>query len=252
MNERFSHMPRRRPETRIEDLIHAATSVFLEKGYRRAQIADIAEAMGVAPGTVYLYVESKEALFDAVMRASASLKSFGTLHAPIKTPKPGATLSFIEKALKKESRIVSLEAALKLRKTSASAELEEIVHELYTKASRSWLAIKLLERSALDWPELAALWFGEYRLRILQHLTRYFESRMSSGALRQAPDPPAAARLVLEMVAVFAVHCRANDLNPGQIAPDVATATVIDAIVNAYRSPANERVQQPRKGSKKS
>ena len=246
-------MPRRRPETRIQDLIHAATSVFLEKGYRRSQIADIAEAMCVAPGTVYLYVESKEALFDAVMRASASPEILKTLHPQIKTPKPGATLSFIEKALKKESRIVSLEAALKLRKTSgASVELEEIAHELYAKASQSWLALKLLERSALDWPELAALWFGEHRLRILQQLTRYFESRMSSGALRQAPDPPAAARLVLEMVAVFAVHCRANDPNPGQVAPDVATATVIDAIVNAYRSPANERFQQPRKGNKKS
>jgi AcrR family transcriptional regulator len=197
-------MPRSRPETRIEDLIHAATSVFLEKGYRRAQVADIADAMGVAPGTIYLYVESKEALFDAVMRASTSPEILKTVHLPIKTPVPGDTLSFIEMALSSEARIGSLEAALKARDIrDASIELEEIARELYTKAARSWLALKLLERSALDWPELAALWFGKYRLRLLQQLTRYFDMRMASGALRKVPDPPAVAGLVLEMVAAF-------------------------------------------------
>jgi AcrR family transcriptional regulator len=140
-------MSRRRPETRIEDLIQAATSVFLEKGYRRAQIADIANVMGVAPGTVYLYVESKEALFDAVMRASTSSEILKTLHVPIKTPLPGATLSFIQQALSNEACIASLEAALKARDSSdVSVELEEIAHELYAKAARNWLALKLLER----------------------------------------------------------------------------------------------------------
>src|SRR5258708_32536052 len=193
-------MPRRRPETRIEDLIQAATRVFLEKGYRRAQIADIADAMGIASGTVYLYVESKEALFDAVMRASTSPAIIKTLQAPMMTPVAGATLAFIENALSSEARVASLEAALNARDISnISVELEEIVRELYTKAARSWLALKLPERSALDWPELAALWFGKYRLRILQQLTRYFEIRMASGELRKAPNAPAAARLVLEI-----------------------------------------------------
>src|SRR5882724_12002329 len=142
-------MSRRRPETRIEDLIYAATSVFLEKGYRRAQIADIAKLMGVAAGTVYLYAESKEALFDAVMRASASRETIKTLHLPIKGPAPDATLSFIQKALSNESRIASLEAALKAPHGSdVAVELEKIVRELYDKAARSWLSLKLMERSA--------------------------------------------------------------------------------------------------------
>ena len=227
-------MPRRRPETRIEDLIHAGTKVFLEKGYRRAQIADIARAMGVAPGTIYLYAEGKEALFDAVMRASTSPEVLQGLRIPIETPVNNATLLFIQKALTKESRIVSLEAALKKRTAQdVRAEMEGIASELYAKVSRHWLALKLLERSALDWPELAALWFGEHRLRVLQQLTRYFEIRMASGDLRKAPDPPAAARLVLEMVAAFAMHCR-MDPSPAQIAPAIAEATAIDAIVNAY------------------
>lgn len=245
-------MARQRLPSRLQDLIQAGTSVFLEKGYRRAQVTDIARAMGVAPGTVYLYVESKEALFDAVIRASTSPESVERLQMPLKTPTQKETLAFIENALKKESRIVSLETALRRpRNSDATPELENISRELYAKASQGWLALKLVERSALDWPELAALWFGGHRLRIVNQLTRYLEIRMASGDLRRAPDPAAAARLVLEMVAVFAVHCRADDASPGRIAPETATETVIDAIVNSYRAQVQAGVQHPKKGRKK-
>jgi Transcriptional regulator len=225
---------RHRPEHRINDLIRAGTKVFLDRGYKRAQMADIAQAMGVAPGTLYLYVESKEALFDAVMRASASEDGLQDVVLPLKTPTDKSTLTFIRDALLAESRIVSLETALAARKVrDVRVELGGIVRELFAKTSRRWLALKLLERSALDWPELAALWFGEHRLRILQQLTRYFEHRMGSGRLRPAPHPAAAARLVLEMIAAFAMHCR-TDHSSVQINQAAAEATVIDAIENAY------------------
>jgi Bacterial regulatory proteins, tetR family len=64
----MAHMVRRTPEHRFQDLLDAATRVFIAQGYRRTQVADVAEAMRVAKGTVYLYVESKEALFDAALR----------------------------------------------------------------------------------------------------------------------------------------------------------------------------------------
>src|SRR5260221_9402306 len=127
MSQSVIKMPRRRPASRLEDLIRAGTDVFLEKGYRRTQIADIAMAMGVAQGTIYLYVESKEALFDAVIRASIAPEIVEKLQIPIKTPLPDATLSFIRKALQRESRIESLEAALEAgRAVDAAVELERI------------------------------------------------------------------------------------------------------------------------------
>src|SRR5918911_541542 len=61
-------MPRPRPPDRLEQLAESAVKVFTARGYRRAQMADVAREMGVAPGTLYLYVESKEALFDLAVR----------------------------------------------------------------------------------------------------------------------------------------------------------------------------------------
>ena len=56
------------PADRFKKLIEAATQTFIAQGYRRAQMADVAEALGVAKGTLYGYVESKAALFDAAIR----------------------------------------------------------------------------------------------------------------------------------------------------------------------------------------
>jgi AefR-like transcriptional repressor, C-terminal domain len=103
-----------------------------------------------------------------------------------------------------------------------------------------WLALKLLERCAADWPALAELWFGGHRLRLLRQLVRYLDSRMSAGRLRKAPDPAAAARLILEMVAAFAIHCRA-DPYPGAVDPSVAEEVVVDAIVHAYVMPKRKK-----------
>ncbi len=55
-------MARRIPEDRFDELVRAATEVFIERGCRRTQMSDIAEAVGVVKGTLYGYVESKDAL----------------------------------------------------------------------------------------------------------------------------------------------------------------------------------------------
>ena len=59
-------MARQIPEDRLPQLLDAATRVFVEQGYRRTQMADVAAAMGVAKGTLYLFSMDKEDLFEQV------------------------------------------------------------------------------------------------------------------------------------------------------------------------------------------
>jgi len=58
----------RRKDARPEELIAAALDEFVERGYEAAKLADVARRAGVTKGTIYLYFESKEALFKAVVR----------------------------------------------------------------------------------------------------------------------------------------------------------------------------------------
>jgi hypothetical protein len=143
-------------------------------------------------------------------------------------------LEFIKASLEAEARFPALERALRLAAADPGRELEDIVRELFRKTSARWLALKLLERCASDWPELAQLWFGDHRLRLLHQLVRYLDKRMSAGRLRKAPEPAAAARLILEMVAAFAMHCR-TDPHSSAMEQSVAEEVVVDAVVHAYK-----------------
>jgi AcrR family transcriptional regulator len=148
-------MARRIPENRLEQLIDCATRVFIEEGYRRTQMADVAEAIGVAKGTLYAHVESKEALFDLVARCTdndtwrKAPPSF-----PVRTPKPGATLRYVRQRLARNQSIPALAEALGRKLVNnAAEELEAIVREFYDQLARSRCGIKLIDRSARDYPE---------------------------------------------------------------------------------------------------
>lgn len=59
---------RRRKEARPSELTAAALELFVEKGYAATRLDEIAARAGVSKGTLYLYFESKEELFEAVIR----------------------------------------------------------------------------------------------------------------------------------------------------------------------------------------
>jgi AcrR family transcriptional regulator len=69
---------RRRRETRRQ-LLQAATELCVERGVERVSIDAICQAAGVAKGSFYNHFESREQLFDVVLRDSVD-RHFTNLH----------------------------------------------------------------------------------------------------------------------------------------------------------------------------
>ena len=68
MSDSVSASPRRRrKEERPSELIAAALDLFVDRGFAATRLDDVAARAGVSKGTLYLYFESKEALFKAVI-----------------------------------------------------------------------------------------------------------------------------------------------------------------------------------------
>jgi AcrR family transcriptional regulator len=63
---------RRRKETRPQELLDAALTLFVEKGFAATRSEEVAHAAGVSKGTLYLYYPSKEELFKEVVRQNLS------------------------------------------------------------------------------------------------------------------------------------------------------------------------------------
>jgi TetR/AcrR family fatty acid metabolism transcriptional regulator len=64
-------MARKRTDDKRARILQAAVKVFARSGYFGARVSEIAEAAGIADGTIYLYFRGKEdilvSLFDEVM-----------------------------------------------------------------------------------------------------------------------------------------------------------------------------------------
>jgi len=58
---------RRRKADRPGEIVEAAMAVFAERGFAAAKLDDIARRAGVSKGALYLYFETKEDLFRAVV-----------------------------------------------------------------------------------------------------------------------------------------------------------------------------------------
>jgi AcrR family transcriptional regulator len=225
-------MARTIPDDRLARLVECATQVFIAQGYRRTQMADVAKALGVAKGTLYLYVESKEALFDLIARNADGHQVAHPPTLPIRTPKRGATLRYVRERLAASHVTEALAGALAPgRVADRTAELERIIRELYDVVARNRFGIKLLDRSAPDYPDLAALWFGA-RDGLLLLLTQYLEDRTRRKLLRPVPDPAVAARLMIETIVFWAVH-RHWDPHPQTVGESVVKDTVVRFLVGA-------------------
>ena len=226
-------MPRKTPDSRFQDLVDAACAVFIAQGYRRTQMADVADAMGVAKGTIYLYVESKEALFDVVLRYADAPKPIAPPDTmPVPTPSPGRTLRYVRDRLAQPASVRLRETLGRTRNKACAEELTAILSEIYESMTRNRTGIKLVDRCAPDYPELAKLWFTEGREVLLSELARYLSAGMRKGRLRVVPDSAIAARLVLETLVFWAVH-RHWDPSPQPVDPKAAEEVVIPLLVAA-------------------
>jgi AcrR family transcriptional regulator len=211
-------------------------------------MADIAEALGVAKGTLYLYVESKDALFDLVVRCADGEHPLPELSAlPLATPTPGKTIAYVRDVLAANREIPALRAALRrTRVRDARGELEGIVAELYDVLAQHRRGIKLIDRSAVDHPELGALWFEGARGGMRDALAAYLEARIRRGRLRPVPDVAIAARMILETVVFWAVH-RHWDAHPESVDESLARISVIQFIVNGL-VPSMRAPSRPKRG----
>ncbi|HXZ61365.1 MAG TPA: helix-turn-helix domain-containing protein [Acidimicrobiales bacterium] len=196
-------MVRLPPVDRLRAVAEAATRVFGRQGYRGTRTADVAAAAGMSSGSLFTYVESKEALFYLVFAHGFGLFADGIPPLPLATPEPGATVELIAQKLRR-APAPRLRAALgEARPGDVRAELVAIVEERYDLITDLWPLLAVIERCAVDLPQLDALYFGRVRRANFDQLARYLEMRSGEGLIRQVDEPEITARIIVETVSWF-------------------------------------------------
>jgi AcrR family transcriptional regulator len=161
----------RRKDARVPEILDAALACFAEKGFAGTRMDDVAARAGISKGTIYLYFESKEAVFKALARQSI-----------------GAQLEGVQ------SYLNAFEGS--------SADLLRFVITTiggFASTSDRVVLAKVLLAEAGNFPELAEFW----RREIVDQGIAIFETIVKRGVARgefRAIPPAHAARLCIAPV----------------------------------------------------
>jgi AcrR family transcriptional regulator len=221
-------MSRSTPADRLPKLLEAAAATFVEHGFQRTQMDDIADRLGVSKGTIYRSIESKESLFAAVL-----LWADDPDQIPASGLNPPTTLDQLAMTVTADlaAATTTLELAAvvtdrrRLRANAAIGdEIERLVVDLFAAMHARRTAIMVLDRCAAEIPGLATVWFGDGRYALVDLWTEYL--RLRRTAIADTVDAEILARTIVEIITTWAVKMpwdRAPRPYPTDIAAGCAT-----------------------------
>jgi AcrR family transcriptional regulator len=167
----------RRKDARPAELLSAALEVFAEHGFAAARLEDVARRAGVTKGTIYLYFDDKEALFQAVVRE--------------------AILPNIAQA---ERRVEAFSG-------SAGELLREYLQGWWRVIGESNLSAvpKMVISEAAHFPSLARFYYDEVVSRGHRLIASILERGIAAGEFRPM-DLPSTVKLALAPLVIAVIH----------------------------------------------
>lgn len=162
-------------EARRSELLGAALQEFFDKGLAAARMEDIARRAGFSKGTVYLYFDSKEALFTALIEDVAM------------------------------PNVAMLEAAIGAAPTMAAAidRIAAIAPHLIATSNVPKI-MKIMVGEAAAFPELAAAYRRTVIDRMFAAMTALMARARDAGEV-DIDEPDLAIRLIVAPVVLSAV-----------------------------------------------
>ena len=192
-------MARSKAPGRLEDIIAAALWAFADAGYDRTKIAHVAARAGVGPGTVYLYAEDKEALFELVLLRSLESPVVSHPSLPYRKTDRAARTRLIDECLHEVAHFPQLWIGTQRRTyDGAIEEYVGILLEMARWFRRYRAAILLAQRNRYDWPELSEAFDRVVWSDVQRRLASFLASRMRAGALAVPGDPGLVARFAVD------------------------------------------------------
>ncbi|MBL4863291.1 MAG: helix-turn-helix transcriptional regulator [Rhodobiaceae bacterium] len=222
-------MPRKQATTLSEIADTALVHISIH-GLKQTQMSDIAKAIGISVGTLYLYVENKEALLAL---ASAILLNSSELEAaplPFKAVSRDELVKLFIQAAKKLQKWPTLERSVK-GKSSGTKNFKTIGYEMFDVMSENRRAIWFLDRLAYELPEFASVQLSSVRGRTVKLLTNLL---VGTGLSSINPDGLSImARAAIESLAWSAMHRHSGGLD-AQPTNNLSEKTIRDLAVQAF------------------
>jgi AcrR family transcriptional regulator len=203
----------RRPDARPEEILEAALDTFRHCGFARARLEEVAKRAGVSKGTVYLYFDSKEALFREAVTARLS------------------------------SVFVAQDALIRDFQGSSRDLLIELIRHIWSVIRTSEMCdiSRLVLAEIGAFPELARFWLDEVVFRTRAQVAAVLERGVAGGEFRRGRHDfavraiPALIVKTAEFQRVFGPH------DPESLSDEEVVEGICDFILRGVLAQPDDR-----------
>ncbi|EPY10961.1 TetR/AcrR family transcriptional regulator [Paenibacillus alvei] len=217
-------------DARLHSIYFHAGRLFNTKRYANTKVSEIADAAGVATGTIYNLFTSKKAILTFVIRASLE-KDY--LDSDIALPIEEADMNRMsELFVKLHDRIFNDILRIEDANGSIIKRFKQMVSDIFDMSADILLATGNIETNASILPELADAFFPvkDKFFQVFEHnLTIYMEA----GEIRKMDYPRVHVQCINDILVWWAMN--ANILMPDISVPrDAAREIAVDLVARAY------------------
>ena len=197
---------RRRKEARPGELQAAALALFVEKGFAATRLDDVAARAGVSKGTLYLYFDSKVALFQSVIEEGV---------API---------------------LDAADHMIATHEGNSETLIRQLVTSLWSQVVGTQLEglTKLVVSEARNFPEIAQFYYDKVIHRSRLQLLRVVERAISRGEFRPLDVKATVDAIILPILMMAIWRHSLCDCGP-MSDPQLFLSTLSDILVSGLR-----------------
>lgn len=218
-------------ENRMNSIYDAASHLFINKGYARTQMKDIAKEIGLSTGMLYVYFTGKREILSFLLKGTIE-PAFVTqeFELPIQSGLFESLDNEIMEAFEQNAKRFSAHLD-----DIANYPLEQMLSDAFDVISKYGVGCLLIEKNPDDFKKLTA-YYKEYRQKFYTQVLSYITQYIQNGSFRQVEHPQYIARLIIETLSWWGMHI-SNDAYEIQKDIPVATAKSIclDNLLHAYK-----------------
>ena len=218
-------------ENRMQSIFDAAGHLFINKGYARTQMKDIAKEIGLSTGMLYVYFTGKRDILRFLLKGTIT-PAFITqeFELPIRSELFDSLDNEIAEAFEQNTKSFSSHL-----NDITNYPLEQMLSDAFDIISKYGIGCLLIEKNPDDLRTLTGS-YKEYRRNFYDQVLSYITKYMENGTFRQVELPQYVTHLIIETLSWWGMHV-ANDAYVIQKDLPVKTAKSIcmDNLLHAYK-----------------
>ncbi len=218
-------------ENRMKLIYDAASQLFINKGYARTQMKDIAKEIGLSTGMLYVYFTGKRDILSFLLKGTIE-PAFITqeFELPIQSELFDSLDKEIMEAFEQNTKTFSAHLG-----DITNYPLEQMLSDAFDVISKYGIGCLLIEKNPDDLGKLTA-YYKEYRQKFYNQVLSYITQYIQNGTFRQVELPQYITRLIIETLSWWGMHIT-NDAYEIQkdIPVETAKSICMDNLLHAYK-----------------